>query len=280
MSLKESITRALSRQQLVLKKNSPHILFVAGIGGVIAGTVLACRATLQTEKLLDDIKGEIEEVKSAGMEQKDIAYVYGKSTGRLIRAYGPAVAVTGTSIALLTASHIQMTKRNTALTAAYSALHAAFIAYRGRVRESIGEERERDLYYGVTLEQAKDEKGKLAPVKVVNPNGLSAYAVCFDAHSPNWYPEAEFNRLFLQGQQNYYNNILIARGHVFLNEVYDALGIERTQAGAVVGWVLNSDGDNFVDFNIFEAHNSGFVNGVEPVIWLDFNVDGVIFDKI
>jgi hypothetical protein len=280
MSLKSSLTRTIARQKLTLSKNSPHILFVAGIGGVIAGTVLACRATLKTEKLLDEIKSEIDEVKSAEMEPRDVAYVYGKSAGRLLKVYGPAIAVTGVSITALTASHMQLSRRNTALTVAYGALHTAFMEYRSRVRDHLGEEQEKDLYHGVTLEQVKDEKGKLSPVKVVNPNGLSPYAVCFDAHSPNWYPTAEYNRLFLQGQQNYYNNILIARGHVFLNEVYDALGIERTKAGAVVGWVLNSDGDNYVDFNIFEAHNSGFVNGVEPVIWLDFNVDGVIYDKI
>lgn len=75
--------------------------------------------------------------------------------------------------------------------------------------------------------------------------------------------------------------MLHARGHIFLNEVYDVLGIPRTQAGNVVGWALTSDnGDNFVDFGIFEARNADFVNGYEYSALLDFNVDGVIFDLI
>ncbi len=61
------------------------------------------------------------------------------------------------------------------------------------------------------------------------------------------------------------------------------LGVERSGAGAVVGWVVSKTGDNFVDFGIFNGDNSearAFVNGREGSILLDFNVDGVIYDKI
>jgi hypothetical protein len=86
--------------------------------------------------------------------------------------------------------------------------------------------------------------------------------------------------MFLRAQQTYFNNILISRGHVFLNEVYDALGIDRTEAGAIVGWVIGG-GDNKIDFGIFDGENPrtrAFVNGYEHSILLDFNVDGVIYD--
>jgi hypothetical protein len=98
--------------------------------------------------------------------------------------------------------------------------------------------------------------------------------------NPNWQKNSEHNKLFLKCQQSYANDMLQARGHVFLNEVYSWLGLEHSKAGAVVGWVINSDGDNFVDFGIFDPGNSRFVNGQERSILLDFNVDGVIYDKI
>lgn len=280
MSIKNKITTLAARQSLKLKKNSPHLLFVGGIAGIITGTVLACRATLKIEPMLDEIKAEIDEINNADVSQRDVAYVYGKSTARLLRAYGPAVAVSGLSIAALTGAHIQMSRRNTALTIAYAGLHQAYMEYRARVREELGDDRELDLYFGSTDEKVKGEDGKMHDVKVVDPNKMSPYARFFDEGSANWQKNAEFNRLFVQCQQNYANNLLHARGHLFLNEVYDMLGIERSSAGQAVGWVINSDGDNFVDFGLFEAHAKGFVNGYEPRILLDFNVDGVVIDKI
>ena len=73
---------------------------------------------------------------------------------------------------------------------------------------------------------------------------------------------------------------------MFLNEAYDQLGIPRTKAGAVVGWVYNEKdpvGDNYIDFGIYDPKDEkarDFVNGYERVILLDFNVDGYILDLI
>jgi hypothetical protein len=63
------------------------------------------------------------------------------------------------------------------------------------------------------------------------------------------------------------------------------LGIDRSKAGSVVGWVITKEGtgDNFIDFGVFDGDNPrarDFVNGREGSILLDFNVDGVIYDKI
>lgn len=45
--------------------------------------------------------------------------------------------------------------------------------------------------------------------------------------------------MFLRRQQDYANEMLKARGHLFLNEVYDLLDIPRSKAGQVVGWVYD-----------------------------------------
>lgn len=93
--------------------------------------------------------------------------------------------------------------------------------------------------------------------------------------------------MFLRRQQDYANEMLKSRGHLFLNEVYDLLDIPRSKAGQVVGWVYNKNdntkGDNYVDFNIYDVTDNAkrrFVNGYEKSILLDFNVDGVIYDII
>jgi hypothetical protein len=284
----QSVTRSIARKVLTTKKNSPHIFFVGGVIGVFGSTFLACKATLKLEKNLDEIKDDLTAVKMvrAGNKEeqyddkeyyKDMGYVYAKSAVKLGRLYGPALAVGTVSVAALTGSHIQMTRRNTALTAAFAAVSKAYDDYRERVRNELGEERELELYRCMEDAELEDSKKK---VKAVDPNRMSPYAKCFDETNPNYQKDAELNRIFIQMQQNYFNHRLQAYGHVILNDVYDHLGFERTSAGCVVGWILNGDGDNYIDFGMFEAQNQRFMNNMERSIWLDFNVDGVVYDKI
>ena len=104
----------------------------------------------------------------------------------------------------------------------------------------------------------------------------------FDSSNPNWDKNPTFSMMWLRGQQNILNDILHTRGHVFLNEVYDALGFPHTPQGAVLGWI-DGEGDNCIDFGLYDPNKENvrrFVNGVDNVIMLEFNHDGVIWDKI
>ena len=108
------------------------------------------------------------------------------------------------------------------------------------------------------------------------------YAKFFDEFNPNWCKNPEKNLIFLRGIQQDCNDRLHSRGFLFLNEVYEALGLPMTQYGQQVGWIMGN-GDDYVDFGIMDGYRESvrdFVNGYEPSILLDFNVDGVIWDKI
>ena len=88
--------------------------------------------------------------------------------------------------------------------------------------------------------------------------------------------------MYLKKQQAYATDKLRAQGYLFMNEVYEMLGIPKTVIGQRVGWVYDENnpvGDNFVDFGIYDLYNEkarDFVNGYERAILLDFNVDGDI----
>jgi len=289
------ISLPVGRKVLVLKKQSPHIFFAVGVAGTVISTVLACRATLKLSETLDDIQKDVETAKKRNetlnrlpMEleeatngfRQDLTYVYARGAVKLGRLYGPSILIGAVSITALTGSHVQLTRRNAALMAAYAAIQKAFDEYRERVREEVGEAKESDLYQGLTTKTLVGDDGEEKEVKVVNPSKYSVYAKFFDESSVHWKKDPEYNRLYIQCQQTYANDLLKSRGHVFLNEVYDMLGVDRSQAGQVVGWLLNGEGDDYITFGIFEAENSRFVNGYERSILLDFNVDGVIYDKI
>ncbi len=290
-----SITRNVSRKLLTTKMNSPHIFFAAGVVGIVGATVLACRATLKLEETVDEINKDIDKVKSQDeafrnpeiaeqIRYQNLGKVYLKSAVKVGRLYGPAIVVGGVSVACLTGSHVQLTRRNAALSMTLAAAMKAYEQYRVRVAEELGTEKELELYRAIHDDVIEMDGHKKEIVKVTDPNGWSPYARIFDESNRNWKKNSEYNRLFIQCQQNQFNHQLQVRGHVFLNEVYDALGFERSRAGAVVGWTLEDDwasnGDGYIDFGLFEARSTRFMNQLERSIVLDFNVDGVIQDKI
>ena len=284
MKIKTAVTRSIGKAKFKFNQNIPHISFASGLIGVSISGVLACRQTLRNSS---EIHGRINEVKAvadkrSGFDKLDVLYVTKEATKTLAKIYCTPALIGSASILLLTSSHVQMTRRNATLTLAYGSLHQAYSEYRERVKNELGEEKEREIYHGVSVEQVKNENGKLESIKNVDTSKLSPYARFFDQTSSNWQKNAEYNRLFLQGMQNFANNRLHAQGYLFLNEVYDMLGIERSLVGQIVGWAVGGEGDNYVDFGIFNYAQAKreIGNGLEPVILLDFNVDGSILNRI
>ena len=285
----EAVTKAIARQGLILEKNSPSFLFGAGIAGMVGSTVLACRATLKLEDVMTKAENDLSTARSLEHReysdrdrQKDVSIIYIKSTVSVAKLYAPSAGLAVVSVAALAQSHNILNRRNAALAAAYAALEKGFAEYRERVVEKYGEEEDRHFRYG-TREVEIEENGKKKTVTRVSDQTPSIYARFFDPLSTSWGKDAEYNLMFLRCQQNYANDLLIARGHVFLNEVYDMIGVPRSKAGSVVGWILIGDvKENFIDFGIWDDDNNArdFVNGREGSILLDFNVDGVIYDKI
>lgn len=291
-TLKNVMTSKLGRSILVGQKHSPVILFGAGVIGVVSATVLACRASLKLDGIMDEHDKDKWQIAVANLpnyseqdRKKDLVILHFRTAGEITRIYAPAAAVGILSIIALTGSHIILNRRNVAITAAYAALDRGFREYRRRVVDELGPEKDRQFRYQMENREIVEETKEGPVTKTVKqpgPNGASIYARFFDETSSSWRKEHSYNQFFLQSQQNYANDMLRARGHVFLNEIYDMLGLPRSKEGAVVGWV-QGNGDDYVDFGIFEGdRESGmrFVNGYERSVLLDFNVDGIIYDKI
>jgi hypothetical protein len=301
-----AISTKIARQALLSRKSAPSVLFAAGVAGMIGSTVLACRATLKLEVIMVNTRGDLDLAKrrldqhEKGLKmsyttgepttytqtdyRNDVTVIYARAFNKAFRPYIPAIVLGAAAIGCLTKSHNLLNQRNAALTAAYVAVDEAFTRYRQRVTAKYGETQDREFRYGVEEVEVIHENGKMTTEKQVGPDGSSMYARFFDEYSTSWSKEAEYNFVFLRCQQAWANNMLIARGHVFLNEVYDALGLPRSQAGSVVGWVVSEGGDNFIDFGIFSDREGrgvrDFINGRNGSILLDFNVDGIIYDKI
>jgi hypothetical protein len=296
-SIKNKITNKVGREILVAQKHSPAILVGASVVGVAATVILACRATLKLEEVLkeaEDKDAQIEGAKALDSDEyttedakKDGLTVRVQTAVKIAKLYAPAAVVGILTVGAMTGSHIIMNRRNLGLTAAYAALDKGFKDYRARVVEELGEDKDREFRVGVVERQMAvetDSGTDVKTVKVADPktfeHGHSIYAKIFDESNRNWQRQYSYNAMFLRSQQNYANDILKSRGHLFLNEVYAMLGLDHTRAGAVVGWV-KGNGDSYVDFGITDTYDGmRFVNGDERSVWLDFNVDGVVYDLL
>ena len=248
-----TLTRKFYRVGFKFKKHSPEILVGAGVVGVVASAVMACKATTKLDDVLAETKDTVDKIHDVtehpekipeGKEytvedsKKDLTIVYTQAGVKLVKLYGPAVVLGTVSIAAIIGGHHILRKRNIALAAAYTAVDKDFKEYRGRVLERFGEEVDRELRYNIKAKEIEktvtDANGKETVVKetvdVADPNLTSDYARFFDDGCTGWTKDPEFNLMFLKDQQRYANDLFKSKGHLFLNEVYDMLGIPRTQA--------------------------------------------------
>lgn len=304
--MKEKLMKTYKKVELKAIKHSPEILAGVGVVGVVGSLVLACKATTKLSDVLEESKEQLDKIKEVAADpayeekysqddaKKDTTITYVQTAMKVTKLYAPSVILCASSLGCLLASNNILKKRNAALSAAYMTVDKSFKEYRKRVADRFGEEVEKEIRYGIKAEQIEttvtDEEGNettvVEEVKTMDPNLYSDYAKFFDEASPYWQNDPEYNLMFLKSQQQYANDLLKSRGRLFLNEVYDMLGIDRTKAGQVVGWVydpVNPVGDNFVDFGIYDLSKDrvrAFVNGYETNILLDFNVDGNVWDAM
>lgn len=300
------MTKFLDKTTPYLRKaavRKPELFMVAGTVCVITGTVMCCKATMEVDEIVEEHKKTMDKVRSSlgkelkdgsdydeSKQQMDTVKCYGKTFGRLGRVYAPGIGFMLLGIGFYLGAYKVLKTRNIALLGVCQGLQRKLQDYDRRLAKDYGEDVAYAYRNGLEMEQVKekveDENGKKKTVETTkyDPSTMySPYSRFFDESSKYWRKYADINLLFLKMMQTEANRMLQTRGSVFLNEVYDMLDIPRTPEGAHVGWLKDGEGDGFVDFGIFDGDTPAarrFVNGYENVMLLDFNVDGVIYDKL
>ena len=309
MKKTELVTKAgqiLVKTKLGIKKHSPEILVVTGIGTGIVAAIIACKQTIKANDIVAVARENLQHIENAKElaanneveyieedEQADRETIGKQIAIGMVKTYALPVGLGILSITCILAGHHILKKRNVALAAAYSALSTDFMNYRKRVVDKYGKDVDFMLKNGlekqIVANQVVDpETGEVKETKeeVLTYDGdkLSQYARVFDeVGSTQWTPSADHNRAFLLMEQNYFNERIRTRGYIFLNEVYERLGFRPTKAGSVVGWVYQNADYEGIDFGIFTAHTqkaAEFLEGTEPSIILDFNVQGDILSLV
>jgi len=307
--IKTVVTRGFHKGVFNVKKHSPEILVVGGVVGVVTSAVMACKATTKLNAILEEAKASKEtiieysktEEGTAKYTEEECAKAVGLVTVKtgleVAKLYAPSVVLGGLSIACIFAGNNIIRQRYASLAAAYAAVDKGFSDYRGRVIDRFGKEIDKELKYNLktkeVVEEVVNEDGSVSEV-VTNKDVMSAetssdlasfspYSRFFDDGCKGWTKSPDLNYTFLLQTQKFANRKLKDRGYLFLNEVYDMLGIPHTMKYHTIGWLYQGEGEGHVDFGLTDIHREktrDFVNGYENVILLDFNVDGDIYSSI
>lgn len=290
----EAISKVVGPSMKVVRKYLPEGLLVLGGAGVIGGTVLACKATLETQDVAENVKDELADIPDDDEEKgKKKTKVLLRAGGQYLKAYAPAIGCMSAGLTAIGASHGILRNRIAAVGAAYAALETAYSNYRGRVIEEHGEEVDRKYRLGIFDEKVTETKtlknGKEKLItrvdEAVHADGTqySPYSRYFDEFNSNeWSKNQGENWDFLRIAQSIANEKYDRQGYLFLNDVYELLGFEKVPEGQLVGWIKGV-GDDFIDFGLYEARNAlarDYVNGGGAIFVLDFNCDGLMWDLI
>ena len=304
------VSRTIHKTGFKIGRKSPEILFVAGVVGVVTGTVMACKATLKVNETLEQPREDIKKINEAtetGITQageeytekdanSDLRKVYIQSGVKLVKLYAPSAIVMGLSIAAFGKSHKIMVQRCMALTAVAKSWEKAYTEYRSRVIDRFGEELDREIRCNTKVieveEKVKNEDGteetKKKHVEVnEHPNDHSFF---FDEACTGYTKDPRTNYLTLCNAQTFLSRRVFERGFLSVNDVREYFGLPGIDIGQVGGWIYdpNKPAEEQVDFGMHrkrkdpkaEERRLAFINGDERNYLLDFNSEPYILDRI
>lgn len=290
-----------------VKKNGPELMAVGGAIAAVGAIVFAIKGTLKVNTILEEHKETIEKIHEVRDDEslddeytdedykKDLTAAHIQTGFKLAKNYAPTILLGGVSVFLTLGATNILHKRNAALGAAYATIATTFSEYRNRVSERFGNDVEDEIYHNYITKEIEetivDDKGKEKKVKTKikeyqGKPGL--YSFVFDDSNIYWRiwggdsgDDRERILWQLRSIERWANTLLASKRMVFLNEVLEALGLEKTQEGQCVGWIYDGDGDNYISFGIGKdrINEEHFIKG-NTFIWLDFNVDGPILNEL
>lgn len=252
---------------LLAKKHAPELMIGAGIVGFGATIYETVQATNKTNDVLEEKEAAVSAIESMRDDcaeseyperiyERDMKEVNRRAKWGIIRAWAPVATLGGASVISILGGYRILNGRYVATAAAYKVLENGFDRYRGNVVERFGKDTDWELLHGLKAEELQKARQEQAENKEIEADNKrrkirkkrkkTAYAdiynKIFDEYSDRWqrYWIGEQVLHYLQNKENELNDRLMLTGSVMLNDVYDALGLERTAEGCVVGWLRSA----------------------------------------
>lgn len=296
-------------------KYAPEILTYGGLVTMVGGTVFACKQTPKAVAIVEDTKKQLAVIKATEEEaaandrkvkrgdglisysqqdfKKDITIAHVNNIKALAKNYAlPAVLLIGGG-AMVLGGHGILRKRNAVAIATLSSVMEGFNRYRSNVIKELGETADKHFRFGKgtpdVVETVDAETGEVTKEKT-STDGFANFPEDdprFFMFSKETAPDTYKGNLLmdlasLRDFQNMSTDILRMDGNITVNQIRKLCGVKPIDNGLDNGYVLDGEGDGYVDFNVFDR-----VTG-EPKAWvyecvkegqgipIELNIDGNI----
>lgn len=316
MSIKVFVKKGL----FVLEKYAPEILTYGGLATMVTGTVLACKQTPKAVEIIDGTKENLQKIQAVNESaeanggqvahtnedgtttmityskqdyQKDLAIAHVNNAKALAKTYAVPAALLVGGAACVLGGHGILRKRSAMAVAALSSVMEGFNRYRSNVIADLGEVADKKYRYGLkapeTVETVNVETGEITQ-EMKDPKEFDKFPrmdprfILYNRETcPNTYRGNLLSDLTaLKNAQGYANDKLRLQGHVTVNEVRDLVGAKAIPEGLDHGWVIDGDGDGYVDFGLFDPLTGDPKDWVYELvnenqgIPIELNIDGNI----
>jgi len=231
--------------------NSPSILTAVGVVGTVSTAVLTGRATFHASHILQEEEERLERMGEEPLEPKEVVQL-------VWTLYIPALVSCGFTIAAIVLSNRISNSRAAALAAAYSLSDKAFDDYKAKVKEKIGEHKERTVRDEIAQEQVDNKPASNEKI-VQTSNGGDV--LCFDAFTGRYFLS---DMETLRKAENEVNHTIIHHMYASLSDFYDIVGLPRTQFSDDVGW----NADRMIEL----VFSTTIADDGRPCIVVNFNV--------
>lgn len=229
--------------------NTPLILTSIAVGGVVTTSAMAVKATPQA--VIDIQNAESEQTAPLTFQEKALL---------TWKHYIPSVAVGAVTIAAIIGSHSISTRRNAALISVYSITETAFKEYQAKVKEQIGNSKERK----VREEVAKDY---IMSAPMINSEVLITglgEQLCFDTYTGRYF-KSDIETI--RKAQNDINAHLISDTYCSQNDFYRLINLPPTSYGEEIGWTV----DNMMDLE----YSSHLADDGRPCLAIEYHTPPV-----
>lgn len=240
-------------------KNSPAILTGLGVAGMVTTVVLAVKATPRVNEIL-----EKKEAEGASKVEKLKA---------VAPVVGPALAMGVATTACIVGSNVQSSKKIAALSAAYSIAEAGTREWVEKTKEVVGDKTMEKIHDAICEEKVKDNPPPIG--SETSGNGTEVVitghgdVLCYDAFTSKYFRS---NPEYIRKVINDMNQKMFVENYITLNEMFDALGLDRCKMGENFGW-------NIEQGQIEPWFSSMLTDSNQPVLVLDYNAGPVWFHR-